>query len=46
MEQLLSPEMKSVTWVQILGEAVCISLRTDALEKCMNPSVLRPAMGK
>ena len=37
---LLSQEMESAIWVQILDEAVCISSCLDALEKGMNPSVL------
>ena len=36
----LSKEVKSVTRVQILDEAVCVSLRSNALRKGMNPSVL------
>ena len=38
MEGLFSLEMESVTRVQILGEAVCILIRSDVLQKCMNPS--------
>ena len=38
--------MKSMTWVQILAEAVCSSLCGNTLKKYMNPSVLLLAMGK
>ena len=36
--------MESATRVQNLDEAVCISLHTNILGKCMNPSVL-PQLG-
>ena len=42
--QLLSIEMESVTQVQILNEAFCISLHANALAKCMNPSLPSLAM--
>ena len=38
--------MELVMQVQILSEAICISLCTNALGKGMNPSVLPSAMGK
>ena len=38
--------MDMVTRVQILNEAVDISLSTNALEKGMNPTIFPPAMGK
>ena len=37
--RLSSPEMDTATWVQILEEAVCISLRVNTLEKDLNPTV-------
>ena len=43
---LSSKEMESATWVQILDEAVCISLHADALKKGMNPSILSQVKGK
>ena len=38
--------MYSVPRVQILDEAVCITLCTNVLEKGMNYSFLLPAVGK
>ena len=38
--------MKSVTRVQFLDEAVCVSLQAYELEKNMNSSFLSPATGK
>ena len=38
--------MKLVNQVQILDEAVCVSLHANAIEKGMNPSVLPLTMGK
>ena len=38
--------MDSLKQVQILVEAVYISLHANALAKGMNPSVLPPVMGK
>ena len=38
--------MDTVTRVQILDEADCISHSTNALGKGMNPIILPPAMGK
>ena len=38
--------MESVTRVQILDEAVCISLCANSLEKSMNPCVFSPAISK
>ena len=32
--------MESVTWVQILTEAVNVSLQDNALKECLNPSFL------
>ena len=43
---LHSSEMGTVTQVQILDDAVCISQSTDTLGKGMNPTILPPAMGK
>ena len=42
MYQLSSQEMELSTWVQILGKVVCVSLRTNALKKGMNLSILFP----
>ena len=39
-------EKELATQIQILDEAVCISLCTNPLGKDMNPSVLSPAIGK
>ena len=39
-------KIESATQVQILNEAVCISLQANALEKGMNQSVPLPAMSK
>ena len=39
-------KIESVTRVQILQEAACISLHTNALQKAMKPSLILPAMGK
>ena len=38
--------MDTVTQVQILDEADCISYNTDTLGKGMNPIILPPARGK
>ena len=38
--------MESVAQVQILDEAVCVSLHANALERDINPSFLSQAMGK
>ena len=38
--------MELATQVQILDEAVCISLCADTLRKGMNPFVLLPSIGK
>ena len=38
--------MESMTRVQILDEAVCISLQANALGKGINPSVFLQAIGK
>ena len=46
VKQLVSLEMASTTQVQILDEAVCVSLYTNTLWKGMNPSLLPSAMGK
>ena len=35
-----------VTQVQILVEAICILIHTNDLVKCMNSSLLSPAVGK
>ena len=40
---VIATKMKSVTWVQILDKAVCVSLHT--LGKGMNPSVLSSVIG-
>ena len=39
-------EMKSLTWVQILDEVVCVSLCAIIFEKSLNLSLLLPATGK
>ena len=39
-------EMKSVTQVQILDEAVYVSLRANDFEKYINPLVSTPVMSK
>ena len=38
--------MESVLQVQILDEIVCIYHDADNLRKGMNPTIIRPAMGK
>ena len=38
--------MDTMTWVLILDKAVCISFGTNTLEKCMNPTIFLPSMGK
>ena len=38
--------MESATQVQVLDEFVCILFRKNDLKKFLNPSLLRPAMGK
>ena len=38
--------MSTVTRVQILDEAICISFHANDLEKGMNPFVLPSVMGK
>ena len=38
--------MDTVTRVQIIDEANCISHSTNTLAKGMNPIILPPAMGK
>ena len=38
--------MESAIRVQILNEAVCVSLQTNTLKKNMNPSLLPSVMGK
>ena len=43
---LSSKEMDSANRVQILDEAVYISLRASATRKSMNQSILRPTIGK
>ena len=43
-ERLSSYELESVIRVQILDEAICVSLHANALKKIMNPYVLLPAM--
>ena len=44
--QLSSYEINTVTQVQILDDAVCISQRANTLGKCTDPTILPPAMGK
>ena len=44
--QLSLKGMKSVTQIQILNKAVCVSLCVTTLEKSMNPSILPRAIGK
>ena len=39
-------DIESVAWVQIIDDAVCVSVRAKALEKNMIPSLVSPAMGK
>ena len=39
-------EQDKRTTVQIMDEAVCISLSTNALTKLLNPTILPPAMDK
>ena len=36
----------TATRFQILNEADCISQSPNTLEKCMNPMIIPPAMGK
>ena len=43
---LVSGEIELVTRVQIVDEAVCISLCTNTLKKGMNSSALLSAVGK
>ena len=38
--------MESTTRVQIIDEAICVSLRANALGKCMDLSVLLLVTGK
>ena len=45
-QRLWSLEMESVTRVQFLGEVFYVSLRTNGLEKGMNPSFLFPVLSK
>ena len=46
LNSIIPYEMKSVTRVQILDEVAYVSHCANALEKCRNPSVLSPVMGK
>ena len=39
-------EMDTATRVQILDEVVCISQRTNVLEKGMNPTIPSPTIDK
>ena len=39
-------EMESVTWVQIWDKTICVSLRTNVLEKGMKLSVLPLVIGE
>ena len=38
--------MDTVTQVQILNEAVCISHRANTIKKGITPTIFFPAMGK
>ena len=38
--------MDTVIWLQILGDAVCISHSVNIFEKSKNPTILPPAIGK
>ena len=38
--------MESVTQVQILDEAVCVSFYANALNEVINTSILSPPIGK
>ena len=43
---LLLKEMDTVTWVQILGKAVCILHSADTFGNSILPTILTPALGK
>ena len=46
MQWLLSQDVDSPTWVQILNEVVCISHSTNTLGKAMNLTILLSTMDK
>ena len=45
MISFFSGQMPNHIWVQILDEAVCVLLCSNAFGNDMNPSVLPPAIG-